>query len=71
MLSDIEQRFKLHVYEGCICTGASDQEVSQAIQVHVVDPVRLQYQPQRLSSIDVLRAIYFLTQQCHIKWDCK
>jgi hypothetical protein len=69
MLSDVEQRFALHVYERTICKGSTDDEISEAIQKNVIDPVYTKYKSNRLAPIDVLRAIYFLTQQCHIRWD--
>lgn len=71
MLSEIEQRFNLHVYENHICKKSADDQIAKTIQEQVVDPICLKYKAHRLPATEVIRAIYFLTQQCHIKWDHK
>lgn len=71
LLSDLEQRFVTHVYHPLICKSASDQEITEALQTHVIDPIRLQYSEtiENLTAKAVLKALYFLTEQCHIRWD--
>lgn len=70
-LSDIEQRFVTHIYHSLICRSASDIEISEALQKHVIDPICVQYSEKidNLTAKTVLRALYFLTEQCHIRWD--
>lgn len=69
LLSHIEQRFKQHVYEDKICKNASSEEISNAIQTNVIDPIYAQFKSQNVSPTSIRRAIYFLTEQCHIRWD--
>lgn len=69
LLSHIEQRFNQHVYEDKICKHASNEDVSIAIQTAVIDPICDQFKAQGVSPAGIRRAIYFLTQQCHIRWD--
>jgi YHS domain-containing protein len=58
------------VYGPLICQGAEYDAISDAIQMKVIDPVagkrigNSKFKPQ-----DVLNALYFLTEQCHISWD--
>lgn len=67
ILASVEQRFLTHVYNGKICTGATDDEVAAALQTHVIDAVCAA--SQGLSAKAVLQALYFLTEQCYIRWD--
>jgi hypothetical protein len=69
LLSHIEQRFNQHVYEDKICRHAPAEEVSSAIQTAVIDPICNLFGPHGITPVAVRRAIYFLTQQCHIRWD--
>jgi hypothetical protein len=69
LLSHIEQRFKQHVYEDKICKNATSEEISAAIQMHVIDPIYKQFKAQKISPTSIRRAVYFLTEQCHIRWD--
>jgi protein SERAC1 len=66
LLADVEQRFQTHVFSKHICKHSSDELVSGAIQHEVIDPIATKY---GVPTITVLKAIYFLTQQCHISWD--
>lgn len=69
-MDTVRQRFILHVFGPMICQGAQYADVSDAIQTKVIDPVAGErfgnsvFKPQ-----DVLNALYFLTEQCHISWD--
>lgn len=70
LLSEVETRFVMHVYHPLICKGESDELVQSAIQEHVMDP--LTSRPignTTFSSKMVLSALYFLTEQCSIRWD--
>ena len=70
LLADVEQRFNLHVYLNKICKKASDEEIAKALQIDVIDAICTKYAAkQPISATTVLRAIYFLTQQCHVRWD--
>ncbi len=70
LLSEVETRFIAHVFHPLICKGAKDEDIREALQKHVIDPIsqkRLgdtQFAPKA-----ILSALYFLTEQCHIKWD--
>jgi hypothetical protein len=65
ILANVEQRFIMHVYNPKICKGASDTEIADALQTHVIDPVS----SGSISPSAVLQALYFLTEQCFICWD--
>ena len=71
ILASVEQRFITHVYNTRICRGASDDEISDALQEHVIDPVCASGSPGggNVSASVVLQALYFLTEQCYIQWD--
>jgi protein SERAC1 len=69
ILSEVEQRFIVHVFHAKICKGATDDEIASAIQTNVVDPVAEKFRSGRIGSANVLEAIYYLTQQCYLRWD--
>tara|TARA_R110000868_G_scaffold15219_3_gene69557 strand:- start:3662 stop:4639 length:978 start_codon:yes stop_codon:yes gene_type:complete len=70
ILASVEQRFIMHVYANQICKGASDDEIANALQSHVIDPLCHSHKAdERLSPTAILQALYFLTEQCHIQWD--
>lgn len=70
LLSEIETRFVTHVYHPLICRSASDDDVRMALQERVIDPLtsktigETQFPPSF-----ILKALYFLMEQCHIRWD--
>lgn len=70
LMDTVRQRFILHVFAPLICQGAEYSAVSDAIQAKVIDPIAGEhignsvFKPQ-----DVLNALYFLTEQCHISWN--
>ena len=69
-LSEIETRFVTHVYHPLICQSAPDSDVRSAIQQMVVDPlVARAVGGTRFSATSVMSGLYFLTEQCHIRWD--
>jgi protein SERAC1 len=65
ILAKVEQRFITHVYNPKICRGASDDEIAEALQAHVIDPIS----STSVSASVVPQALYFLTEQCFIQWD--
>lgn len=70
LLSEVKQRFQVHVYHGKICKGATQDEIDDALQSEVIDAVSSKYSGNpNFSAMTVLTAIYFLTEQCHIRWD--
>ncbi|MDZ5650698.1 ABC-three component system protein [Nitrospirillum sp. BR 11828] len=70
LLSEVQQRFETHVYLAQICKGASDKAISNAIQIEVVDALVNKYgSSHRLRAKTVIDAMYFLTEQCHLRWD--
>ena len=70
LLSEIEQRFLTHIYYPLICKGEADDKIRVALQTEVIDPVCAKRKSHKgFSEKTVLRALYFLTEQCHIRWD--
>ena len=70
LLSEIETRFLTHVYHPLICRSAADSNVRGALQEQVIDPLtRRKIGGTRFSSTLILKGLYFLTEQCHIRWD--
>ena len=70
LLSSVHQRFVTHVYAPRICRKASDDDIAAALQTNVIDAVCVG-QPGKpaVSATAVLQALYFLTEQCYIRWD--
>ena len=70
LLSEVESRFVLHIYHPLICKDADDISISEALQSHVIDPLSNKVTGTTFFSMkDVLSALYYLTEQCHIRWD--
>ena len=70
LLSAVEQRFVTHVYSEQICKHASDKEIADALQEHVIDALcKPNGSGPAPSAKAVLQALYFLTEQCYIRWD--
>lgn len=70
LLSEVETRFVTHVYHPLICKHASDEAIRAALQTDVIDPICANRAGQKnFSEKTVLSALYFLTEQCHIRWD--
>ena len=69
LLSEVEQRFNLHVYAQKIQKGAAEAEIMKAVQNDVVDPICAK--DANVSAGQVIRALYFLTEQCHLRWDAE
>jgi protein SERAC1 len=72
ILSDVEQRFHTNVYLKLICKGADDSEIQSALQADVIDPICQKYADiASLTGLTVLQALYFLTEQCRVRWDAE
>ena len=70
ILQQVEQRFVTHVYHAKICKGASDEEILKSIQENVIDTLCNQGDiSERLNPKKVYQAIYYLTEQCYLRWD--
>lgn len=70
ILSEVEQRFLTHVYHAKICKGAPDEEIKDALQNDVVEPICSKHTTVgEVTQATVLQALYFLTERCHIRWD--
>lgn len=70
VLADVEQRFIMHVYHPLVCKGATESQIQHAIQESVIDPVCKKYESIKdFRSENVVQAMYFLAEQCHIRWD--
>jgi len=70
LLSEIETRFVSHVYHPLICKAASDEEIRTSLQSQVFDAISSKVIGNtQFSARTVLSAMYFLTEQCHIRWD--
>jgi hypothetical protein len=68
LLASVQQRFDTHVYSAKICKKAHDDEIAVALQQHVIDALCNGVEPKP-SPTAILQALYFLTEQCHIRWD--
>lgn len=69
-LSEIEARFVTHAFHPLICSYAPDNEVRAALQDHVIQPLtNKQIGGSKFDATSVLNALYYLTEQCHIRWD--
>ena len=70
LLSTVHQRFVTHVYSARICRHASDDEIALSLQSNVIDALCSGPDTgQRPSATAILQALYFLTEQCYIRWD--
>lgn len=70
LLAEVKQRFETHVYHAKICQGASDDVSMAVMQSAVIDPIVSKYGVEYgATPLIVIQAIYFLAEQCHIRWD--
>ncbi|MGH8142920.1 MAG: ABC-three component system protein [Steroidobacteraceae bacterium] len=70
LLSEIEQRFVLHVYHPKICRHASDEEIMEAVQLKVIDPLTERHKLSGYGDpVLIMQALYYLTEQCFISWN--
>ena len=72
LLSEVEQQFITHVYHPLICKGHTDDEIRDALQSKVIDSIFSKHKGEKgFTKKTVLSALYFLTEQCHIRWDAE
>lgn len=70
LLSELESRFIFHIYHPLICKGIDHLTITHEIQSKVIDPLANKVTGSTYFSMkDVLSALYYLTEQCHISWD--
>ena len=70
LLAEVKQRFETHVYHAQICTGAPEEAARAALQSAVVDPIVDKFGATHgVTPATVMQAVYFLAEQCHIRWD--
>lgn len=70
LLAEIETRFVTHVFHPHICKDSNDEAVRKALQDNVLDPLTAKdFGQTKFSASSVLSGLYFLTEQCHIRWD--
>lgn len=70
LLSEVETRFVMHVYHPLICQSASNEAVALALQDRVIDPLAgKSIGGTKFDANSVFSALYFLTEQCYIRWD--
>jgi hypothetical protein len=72
LLEEVEQRFQSQVYFPLICKGASESQIDIALQEKVIEPMANKtLGTTTFGATQVQSAIYFLTEQCHIRWEAK
>ena len=70
LLSEVETRFVTHVYHPLICRSATNEEIQAAIQEKILDALSSKsVGGTPFNSKSILRAMYYLTEQCYIRWD--
>jgi protein SERAC1 len=70
LLSEVETRFVTHVYHPLICTGKDDETISEALQLKIIDTLaHKKIGDSKFPAKAIVSALYYLTEQCHIKWD--
>lgn len=70
LLAEIETRFVTHVFHPHICKDFNEEIVRKALQDNVLDPLTAKHFGQtKFAASAVLSGLYFLTEQCHIRWD--
>ena len=70
LLSEVETRFLLHVYHPLICQAASEDSIAAAIQDQIIEPLSSKrIGGTKYDAKSIYSALYFLTEQCHIRWD--
>jgi hypothetical protein len=70
LLSSIEARFQRLVFPA-ILEGRSIREVNELVMREVIEPVVIQQQSRMpdLNEGVVEGALYYLTGNCHVRWD--
>ena len=70
LLEEIEQRFQTQIYFPLVCKNASAEEIDCAVQENIIQPLANSTIGKTVfGATQVQSALYFLTEQCHIRWD--
>lgn len=70
LLSEVETRFITQIYHPLICKDSEDEKIKTAIQEKVIDAIaEKKIGETKFAPKVILCALYYLTEQCHIKWD--
>ncbi|NKF23615.1 ABC-three component system protein [Solimonas marina] len=70
LLGEVETRFVTHVFHALICKDRPDSEVREALQSQIVDALSSRkVGGTTFSAKDIVSALYYLTEQCYIRWD--
>ena len=69
VLAEVEQRFQIHIYP-LIQQNMHDPTIPSVLQKQVIDPVAQKFDEKPgFTTQTVQRAVYYLTEQCHLRWD--
>ena len=72
LLEEVEQKFQSQVYFPLICKGASECDIDKAVQQKIIEPLSNKTVGKTtFGAIQIQSAVYFLTEQCHIRWDAE
>lgn len=72
LLEEVVQRFQAMVYFPLILKNATDSEVDAAVQEKIIDILaNRKIGETTFGAMQVQKAIYFVTEQCHIRWDAE
>ena len=72
LLGEVEQRFQSQVYFPLICKGATEQEIDSSVQINIIEPLaNKRIGCTTFGAMGVQNAMFFLTEQCHIRWDAE
>lgn len=72
LLAEVESRFFLHIFHPLICKNASDIEITKTLQAQLIDPLaNKKLGGTVFNAKDIQCALYYLTEQCHIRWDAE
>lgn len=70
LLSKVHKGFMMDIYH-LICEGESDDKINLLINERIIKPVQqdLGINPLKYNENDIMGMIFFLTGNCHIKWN--
>jgi hypothetical protein len=72
LLEEIEQKFQSQIYFPLICKGVSESDVDNAVQEKIINALANKIVgTTTFGATQIQSAIYFLTEQCHIRWDAE
>ena len=70
LMSDVETRFNRHV-RPAIEKGRSETQVNKLVQDMIIEPVLASQltQTEDVTPTLIENALYYLTGNCHVRWD--